>query len=332
RPHSTVAIEATDPVAHESGDSAEFTITRHGGLTTSDQTVTYTIDGTAEPGLDYEDLSGTAVIAAGETSTAVTITPFLESNVSGDEGTEQIRLTLDDSTDYALAENSTATAALMDNEFLTIGDQSISRNGVLTVDLPATNPAGAAIGYEVLIGGDLLFTLNRQCNLTSTGNFYTDHTGAMEKCICGTSGSGAQEWFFILPNGDFGQATGVFDNGLVANVGTDAYHDPRLLLEAPAPASDQIDNGVLTITPATGFAGVFEVTLNQGIGDITSSTTFQVTVTNSAPVLDPIADQSHSVSAGPITIPLLATHADNDSLTFSVTFSGPGGQAAQLNE
>jgi len=331
RPLSIIAIEATDAAAHESGDSAEFTITRHGGLTTSDQIVTYTIGGTAEPGLDYEALSGTAVIAAGATSTTVIITPVLDSNVSGDEGTEQIRLTLDDSIDYALAENSTATAALMDNEFLTIGDRSISRNDVLTVDLPATNPAGAAIDYEVLIGGDLLFTLNRQYNLTSTGNYHTDHTGAMEKWVRGTSVSGTQEWFFILPNGDFGQATGGFADGLVANVGTDAYHDPRLLLEAPAPASGLIHNGVLTITPATGFAGVFEVTLNQGIGNITSSTTFQVTVTNSTPVLAPIADRSHAVSDGPITIPLLATDADNDSLTFTVRFSGSGQQAAQLN-
>lgn len=332
RPLQSVSIAATDSVAHEAGDSGEFTITRSGGLATTDLVINYTISGTATEGVDYEALTGTAVIPAGEVSTTVNVAPILDSNVSSDEGTETIHLTLAGSTDYIVSESSAATVDLLDNEFLTIADQTVSHDASLTIGLPANDAFGTGIDYSVSIGGDLLFTLNQQYSLNSTGNYYTDYIGSMEKWIRGTTDAGNQDWFFILPNGDFGQAVGGFEGGFIANVGVEAYDDPTLLYESQAPATAVILGEVLTITPAAGYVGDFEVTLNQIVGSVSSASTFEVAVTNSAPVLESIADQTHSIGAGSIIIPLEASDADNDLLNFETSISGPAGLAAQLSE
>ncbi len=70
-----VSIVATDPVGSVSGDTATFTVFRHGN-TNADLNVYYQIGGTASNGVDYVQISNFILIPAGSYSNTVTITPI----------------------------------------------------------------------------------------------------------------------------------------------------------------------------------------------------------------------------------------------------------------
>ena len=75
---NTVTIVATDPNASEIGpDPGVFTFTRT-GPTTFALTVSFAIGGTAVNGGDYQAISGSVTIPAGQSSTTVTITPLAD--------------------------------------------------------------------------------------------------------------------------------------------------------------------------------------------------------------------------------------------------------------
>jgi hypothetical protein len=86
------------------------------GLTAGSLTVDYVVSGTAEGGVDYVALSGSATIADGTNGVDIPIT-LLEDVLF--EGTESITLTLLPSANYALGE-STGTIYLADNESFTL--------------------------------------------------------------------------------------------------------------------------------------------------------------------------------------------------------------------
>jgi subtilisin family serine protease len=75
----------------------------------------------------------------------------------------------------------------------------------------------------------------------------------------------------------------------------------------------------LTIDPADGFTGRFYVSVSVSDGLNVATSSFKVSVTNSAPVLGKIANQTMSTATDKITIPLAASDADGDRLSFSVT-------------
>ncbi len=77
----------------------------------------------------------------------------------------------------------------------------------------------------------------------------------------------------------------------------------------------------LTIDPVDGFAGELEVGVAVGDGISSDAQVFTVTVTNSAPVLDPIGDRTISHTQDVITIVLSASDADGDPLTYSATLN-----------
>ncbi|PYK96234.1 MAG: hypothetical protein DME19_20385, partial [Verrucomicrobia bacterium] len=72
----TVVVAATDANASEQGpDSGSFTITRAGD-TSSALTVNYSLGGTAQNGIDYQQVETSVTIGAGSGSATVTITPI----------------------------------------------------------------------------------------------------------------------------------------------------------------------------------------------------------------------------------------------------------------
>ncbi len=96
----------------------------------------------------------------------------------------------------------------------------------------------------------------------------------------------------------------------------------RLTYSATAPSSAvslRISGNQLIITPAKGYIGEFYVGLSVSDGTSTASNSFKVAVTNSAPVLQTIANQTMSADAGKIAIPLAASDADGDPLTYTIT-------------
>ncbi|RMF64522.1 MAG: hypothetical protein D6742_14920, partial [Cyanobacteria bacterium J069] len=111
----TVAIAALDPNAAEANqDPGTFRLSRTGDTTTA-LTVSYTIGGTATNGTDYTpNLTGPAVIAAGQTSVDITLTPVDDDLV---EGSETVVLTLVQGADYNLGAGTSATVTIADNDF-----------------------------------------------------------------------------------------------------------------------------------------------------------------------------------------------------------------------
>jgi subtilisin family serine protease len=85
----------------------------------------------------------------------------------------------------------------------------------------------------------------------------------------------------------------------------------------PNSAAASLAGTVLTITPRQGFLGSFSVLATVSDGQASVSQTFQVSVTNSAPVLARIGDQTMSRSERSRAITLQASDADGDSLRYT---------------
>ena len=89
----TVTLTATSPNASDTGPvDGTFTVTRT-GATSSALTVTYSIAGTAVNGTDYSTLTGSVVIAAGQSSANITVVP-IDDGVA--KNTETVILALTD--------------------------------------------------------------------------------------------------------------------------------------------------------------------------------------------------------------------------------------------
>lgn len=111
-----VILRATIPVALESGASGEFRLFRSGS-TAQDLTVNYTMEGTAENGIDYQALSGAAVISAGQTFVAVPVVPLQDSEL---EGLETVQMHLVPDAAYQIYGSPTARVTLNDDEALPV--------------------------------------------------------------------------------------------------------------------------------------------------------------------------------------------------------------------
>lgn len=111
-PATLVSVAATDASAAEAGlDPGAFTITRAGD-TAAELTVNFVLGGSAQSGTDYETIAGSAVMAAGESSVLVHVTPKDDTTV---EELETVVLTLGPSTQYGIA-IPTAIVTLADDE------------------------------------------------------------------------------------------------------------------------------------------------------------------------------------------------------------------------
>ena len=108
----TVNVKATQPDATESGIEGEFTISRTGN-TKNPLTVNYTVGGTATKDTDYQPLTGSVVIPAGQSSALVTVKPIFDHPLN--EGDETVKLTLTSGSDdnfYNLGRNLTDTVTI----------------------------------------------------------------------------------------------------------------------------------------------------------------------------------------------------------------------------
>jgi putative intracellular protease/amidase len=111
---NVVTIVATDASAAEAGrDPAVFTVTRTGGSSAADLTVSYAISGTATNGTDYDTLTGRVTIPADQASATVTVRPIDDPFV---ENSETVILTLLDADTYDLGSASSATATIISDD------------------------------------------------------------------------------------------------------------------------------------------------------------------------------------------------------------------------
>jgi hypothetical protein len=199
-----------------------------------------------------------------------------------------------------------------------IPDYSIPHTqGSLQVGLFA-HDSGSGFTYSAVLPAQVAYNLEQQLGLSFTGNLYLNYGGQQDKWLLGSGGV----WYFLLSNGSLyrwdntpHQATG----SLVGTLTPSYYATPSLLYNAPVPPAVQlgiVSGNQLVITPPPMYAGTFEVLATANNGDGTASQSFHVTVTNAAPVLSPIGDQTLSHEQGSLQVGLSATDADGDSLTY----------------
>jgi hypothetical protein len=108
-----VTITAADPTAKENGLTTGYFVVRRTGSTSSALTVNYTVTGTAAPGSDYLALPGSVTIPAGAPSAKITVKP-LDDLVA--EGDETVKVTLSESSLYALGAGKSATVKIVSDE------------------------------------------------------------------------------------------------------------------------------------------------------------------------------------------------------------------------
>ena len=109
-----VRVELNDTKCSEgaTADPGSFTLRRLGTRSTA-ITVNYTVSGTATNGIDYTTLNGTATIGANSGSSTIIVTPINDALV---EGTETVILTVGAGNGYTVAEPSSATLEMRDDE------------------------------------------------------------------------------------------------------------------------------------------------------------------------------------------------------------------------
>ncbi|NER82555.1 MAG: S8 family serine peptidase [Leptolyngbya sp. SIO1D8] len=111
-PVPVVSVTVPDAQASEDGDLGWFTLSRTGDTSVT-LDVAYAVSGVAENGIDYEQLSGTATILPGATSTIVTVNPVDDAIA---EGNELVTLTLETGTGYQLGTDVNGTVTITDND------------------------------------------------------------------------------------------------------------------------------------------------------------------------------------------------------------------------
>ncbi len=124
----TVNIIASKPIASESGDVGQFTITRTGDTSQPLAVKIWEREWwlRAKPGIDYEhipgtefegnSLNGTIIIPAGASSVTIDIKPIDDDLTDAADANERVRLFLRRDPSYAIGSNDGATVNIIDND------------------------------------------------------------------------------------------------------------------------------------------------------------------------------------------------------------------------
>ena len=201
-----------------------------------------------------------------------------------------------------------------------LDDQAVSISGQLRLNLDISDPAGDELTISARVQGTLASQLRDEFELYADGrlaDWGENWGGQGDKWLRGNSG----DWFFLLPDGSLNQWAGSFeDSSHVGVVATEFYDDPQLLLDATSPSlAVEVVDGQLVLTPQ-GQAGTFDVEVTVSDGEMSDSTVFAVTVTNSVPVLS-IGD--HSLVPGEmIELDLPTEDTDGQTLEYTVELLG----------
>ena len=137
------------------------------------------------------------------------------------------------------------------------------------------------------------------------------------------SGAGGG-WYYLLPDGTLHAWNGGATNNspTVATLPTAVYTDPTLLVgQALAVTASVSPTGQVTLTPNVAFVGTVRITASVSDGAETTSKSFLLTVTDTAPTLGAIGPQTGSKAAGSTTVPLSAGGAG--PLTYAATVLSP---------
>ncbi|MCI0641204.1 MAG: hypothetical protein L0Y70_19170 [Gemmataceae bacterium] len=225
-----------------------------------------------------------------------------------------------------------------------ISDQTMSHSEVRTINVPNNILVNDGDGDSINLTNQVFdfvasraFELDQQFQLFFTGSFSQNAAGMNEKWIRSGLPAPNNFWYIIKPDGAFlrwdGSGLLASDFILVETLTPAYWSDPALLYNAiaPAPLSGWIItpnvpalqpppiNGPLVIDPPDDFSGKVRIVLSSTDNIETATETFNVTVTNAAPTINVIADQSipHTTDFLDVNINGLGDADTNDIVTLS---------------
>lgn len=222
-----------------------------------------------------------------------------------------------------------------------------ARQDNLTLHLAGQDADGDSLTYgsRVISSNSLALQLDQQHRLRlwdASGSYYQNVHGMGERWLYGDA---ANLWYCLLPNGQLRRMTGdvstvMHASNLIATLDGSYWLDPRLLWDAAArqdapPVNLSLAGNVLTLDPAAGYAGTFVVEAWASDGRATARQFFTVTVaaaSNQAPQLGAIADQTMATGQISLVLPLTATDADGDVLSYAGRVVTSSSQALQLQQ
>ncbi|AFY54531.1 Calx-beta domain-containing protein [Rivularia sp. PCC 7116] len=195
--------------------------------TDSNLTVNFTLDGTAKSdtdfmieGAEYDGVTGTVIIAAGEQEASVTITPKADAEIESDES---IKLTVSNTEEYIVTDDSvklSENASLFradGNELDNSSDDSVMKMGVIANDDPklkvdwAKQFGGSGYGYEFLAvddAGNTYVTGSFETTVTLGGDTLTPE-GSKDLFVAKVKENGEFDWAK-----GFGGTTGDSSSGI----------------------------------------------------------------------------------------------------------------------
>jgi len=147
-----VSIAAGDPLIEADGNGS-FTLNLNAPAPDGGLTVNYTVSGTATSGADYQALSGTATIPAGQSSVTV---PVLVTDDAASEADETVVITLASGAGYTVGTPGSATLDVFDDDLRVTGiagegnPAEPGTNGRFVVTFAAPAPSiGLTVRYTV---------------------------------------------------------------------------------------------------------------------------------------------------------------------------------------
>jgi len=175
-----------------------------------------------------------------------------------------------------------------------IANQTMSvHQDAISVVMTAVDREGDPLAFSAeVVPGDTLarraYELDQRLKLGAPSALLQNRLRLQEKWMRGEGNA----WYFILPNGELRQWAGSAANSpAVATLSRDYWLNPRLLYNArPTPAIIPaeavvlgVQGNVLTINPANGLVGQFQVRVTVSDGALTDAKVFTVTVGASSP-------------------------------------------------
>lgn len=144
-----LSIAATTAKAAEQGRATGTFALTFNGATTAPTSVNYTIAGSATNGVDYDRLSGTATIPAGQTRTTLVVRPIDD---AARDPSETVVVTLVPSSAYALGSAKSATIEIADNDSPLPVLMVIANNDFYYTEYAAPRRELEAAGIPVVVG------------------------------------------------------------------------------------------------------------------------------------------------------------------------------------
>ncbi|PQO44102.1 DJ-1/PfpI family protein [Blastopirellula marina] len=160
-------------------------------------------------------------------------------------------------------------------------------SGLFQMEVSAVSPLPAEqLFYSAQLVGSTAEQLDQQYDLQTAANFHTNWGGQNERWLQAADGS----WFYILPTGDFYRWGGTFPaSEYLASFDVAYYDDPNLLADPVAlPVSVMMTGSTLSIEPAAGYLGTFQIELSVFDGVNTATQLVNVEVAQPEATLEPL--------------------------------------------